>query len=232
MKVIGTESQLYLRWVDRCRGGMYNGAYYYAVEIEDIILPSLDLGRGTIITAGANLQMPKRVHERTAVVCHNNQDPEIQYKLLLGKDILWICSKPSTVDKMTRVGEKAVYIPLSIDTRYVEKFKSKKTKDTAFVGNRWEFKRDYLKSLPPEIDRLSNMPREELLTEMAKYRRVIAEGRCLMEAQVLGCEVEIPDYGDSSLGAIFREPFDTIDAIPLWAETLATFSKKTDIMII
>jgi hypothetical protein len=227
MKVIGTEADRYLRWVGRSRGGSYNGAYYYAVEIEDIILPALDLGRGTIITAGANLQMPRRVHEGTVVVCHNNQDPEVQYKLLLGKDILWICSKPSTVDKLAKVGENSVYIPLSIDTRYVEKFKTKKTKDTAFVGNRWSFKYDYLHSLPPEIDQLSNLPRETLLAEMAKYRKVIAEGRCLMEAQVLGCEVEIPDYKDPSIGAIFREVFDTIDAIPLWAETLAVFSKKS-----
>ena len=76
MKVIGTESDRYLRWVSRCRGGMYNGAYYYATEIEDIILPALNLGRGTIITAGANLQMPRRVMDGTVVVCHNNQDPE------------------------------------------------------------------------------------------------------------------------------------------------------------
>lgn len=226
MKVIGTESDRYLRWVSRCRGGMYNGAYYYATEIEDIILPALNLGRGTIITVGANLQMPRRVMDGTVVVCHNNQDPEYQYRMLLGKNILWICSKLSTVDKMTKVGEKAVYIPLSIDTRYVEKFKAKKTKGIAFVGNRWKFKHQYLKSLPPEIDKLYNMPREELLAEMAKYRKVIAEGRCLMEAQVLGCEAEIPDYKDPSLGAIFREPLDTVDAIPYWYEALTTFSKK------
>lgn len=227
MKVIGTEASRYIRWTERCREDRYNGAYYYAVEIEDIILPALNLGRGTIITAGANLQMPKRVLDRTVVVCHNNQDPETQYWRLFGKDILWICSKLSTVDKMTDIGEKAVYIPLSIDTRYVEKFKTKKTKDVAFVGNKWKFKHGYLKSLPSSVDQLSNMPREELLAEMAKYRKVIAEGRCLMEAQVLGCEVEIPDYKDDSIGAIFREPLDTIDAIPRWLEILSIFSNKS-----
>ena len=227
MKVIGTESDRYLRWVSLCRGGMYHGAYYYAVEIEDIIFPSLGLDLDvTIITAGLPLHNPRKIPDGSIAICHNNQTLQNQYKKMFGKDFLWICSKPSTVDKVEALGEKAIYIPLSIDTRYVEKFKTEKTKDTAFVGNRWRFKEGYLRSLPDGVDRLTDMPREELLAEMAKYRRVIAEGRCLMEAQVLGCEAEIPDYGDSSLGAIFREPFDTIEAIPLWAEALATFSKK------
>ncbi|HJS82649.1 MAG TPA: hypothetical protein VJ742_07410, partial [Nitrososphaera sp.] len=76
------------------------------------------------------------------------------------------------------------------------------------------------------------LPRERLLTEMAKYRRVIAEGRCNMEAQVLGCEVELPGYKDSSLDPIDRDVLDSRDAIPLWREVLTAFSEKTDILSI
>lgn len=227
MKVLGTGQQHYSRWVKRCKGGVYNGAYYYATEIEDIILPSLNLKLNTtIVTAGITLRNPTRIPVGSIAICHNNQNPENEYRKLLNRDLLWICSKKSTVDKMVKIGQKAIYIPLSIDTRYVEKFKTEKTKDIAFVGNRWGFKRDYLRSLPENIDQISNLPREQLLAEMAKYRKVIAEGRCLMEAQILGCEVEIPDYDDPSIGAIFREPLDTLDAMGYWLDALTTFSNK------
>jgi hypothetical protein len=197
---------------------IHNGAYYYAREIEDIILPRFSYMSLFIITAGGTLQAPREIPDGAVFVCHHNQNPKEVYGAYFGKNILWVCSKPSTVEKLEKSGEKAVYIPLSIDTKYVEKFKTKKTKDIAFVGNAWSFKDDYLASLPKNIDQLSGMKRDDLLAEMAKYRRVIAEGRCNMEAQVLGCEVEIPDYKDPSIGAIPREVLDTRGAIPYWQE--------------
>lgn len=220
MIVIGTQAERYQLWRYSKTTGIYNGAYYYAKEIEDIILPAIDR-EIYIVTVGGTLQTRKSIPNGAVVVCHNNQNPAGAYMNLFGKDILWICSKESTVPKLTAHGENAVYVPLSIDTEYVSKFKTKKTKDMAFVGNRWGFKEAYLDSLPDNIDQLSGMERTDLLREMAKYKRVIAEGRCLMEALVLGCKGEIPEYNDSKLGAIYREPLDSRDAIPYWREALA-----------
>lgn len=126
-------------------------------------------------------------------------------------------------------GERATYVPLSIDTKYVEQFRAAKTRDIAFVGNAWSFKAEYLASLPKHIDQLNGMSRRELLTEMAKYRKVIAEGRCLMEAQVLGCEGEIPDYNDPNLGTVFVEPLDSREVIEYWREL---FVPRLDVIIV
>jgi hypothetical protein len=62
------------------------------------------------------------------------------------------------------------------------------------------------------------MERDDLLKEMAKYRTIIAEGRCLIEAKVLGAKTELPThgYGDT----IDREVIDSREAIPMWREVL------------
>lgn len=39
-----------------------------------------------------------------------------------------------------------------------------------------------------------------------------------MEAQVLGCQGEIPDYNDPSLGTVFVEPLDSREALKYWRE--------------
>ena len=215
MIVYGTKTKRYTEWQDSHQKN--TGAHFYAKEIEDIILPKLDLNL-FIITAGAALYPANEVPDGAIAVCHDNRYTKESYHRLFRKGIVWVCSKQSTVDKLKSYGENAVYIPLSIDTRYVAKYKTKKTKDIAYVGNPWAFKADYLASLPPNIDQLSNMEREDLLKAMAKYRRVIAEGRCLMEAQVLGAECEVPKY--ENLESVFVEPLDSLDAVSYWAEAL------------
>jgi hypothetical protein len=43
--------------------------------------------------------------------------------------------------------------------------------------------------IPGKVDFFSAMPREELLKEVAQYRRAFAIDRCAQEVQVLGCEL-------------------------------------------
>ena len=119
---------------------------------------------------------------------------------------------------MLKEGESAIYIPLSIDTDYVKQFKRRKTKEIAFVGNAWAFKKSYLSTLPKSIAQISNLERDDLLREIAQYKRVIAEGRCLMEAQALGCKCEVPKY--ENLESVYVDLLDSRDAIPLWQEAL------------
>lgn len=226
MKVLGTQDPVYVRWMSRGLSGSHNGAHYYAKEIEELILPHIDADV-FVVTTGGTVQ-PKKVPDGCVFVCHHNIMPVETYKGFLGRGILWVCSKQSTVEKLEKAGEKAVYIPLSIDTQYVEKFKTEKTRDIAFVGNFWGFKENYLEALPNHIHQVGGLPRQRLLEEMAKYRRVIAEGRCNMEAQVLGCEVELPQY-ERDFDAIPREVLDSRDAIPLWRKTLTDFSNGATI---
>lgn len=219
MKILGTKNPIYHRWMSRGLEGSHNGAHYYAKEIEDLILPNIQ-SNAFVVTAGGSIQ-PRKVPDGCVFVCHHNVMPVEVYGEFFDRGILWVCSKPSTVDKLRAAGEKVVYIPLSIDTQYVEKFKAEKTRDIAFVGNFWNFKKNYIDSLPLNVHHVGGLPREDLLREMAKYKTVIAEGRCNMEAQVLGCEVELPDYNRPSIDVIPREVLDSRDAIPLWRAVLS-----------
>lgn len=227
MKILGTRDSMYARWIGRELKGSHNGAHYYAKEIEDLILPHIDADV-FIVTTGGTVQ-PRKVPDGCVFVCHHNVMPVEVYKTFLDRGVLWICSKPSTMEKLEAVGEKAVYIPLSIDTKYVEKFRAEKTRDIAFVGNFWNFKEKYLDSLPNNVHQVGGLPRERLLQEMAKYKRVIAEGRCNMEAQVLGCEVELPDYKTSKFDAIPREVLDSRNAIHFWRDVLLEHEASTKI---
>lgn len=226
MIIYGTRTPKFTQWRDKQTHGKENGAYYYSKEIEENILPELgfDLSGMFFITAGAVLYSAREIPDGTIVICHDNRSTKRSYGKLFGKNVIWVCSKHATVETLKGYGERAVYVPLSIDTEYVKQFKRKKTKDTAYVGNAWAFKREYLNSLPVDIEQLSDMPRVELLKEMAKYKRVIGEGRCLMEAQILGCKTEVPKYdGHESL---YVEALDNREAIKYWREALEPIAKE------
>lgn len=230
MTVLGTQNKNYIRWRNRQSEGLNNGAYWYAKEIEEIILPELQDLDLFVVTTGATLMKDFTVPCGAVILCHDNRKTRRSYERLFRKGVLWVCSKYSTVQTLLELGEKAVYIPLSIDTHYVAQFKQDKTEDIAFVGNAWGFKHSYLASLPKDIVQLSGMEREDLLREMAKFKRIIAEGRCLMEAQVLGADTEVPKY--DNLESVFVEALDSRDAISYWREALTAHAetlKKRDI---
>lgn len=124
------------------------------------------------------------------------------------------------MDKVRRYGTP-VYLPLSVDTEYLEQFKTEKTKDTAYVGRKGK---PGTEKLPKNIDYLSGMSREVLLREMAKYRKVYAVGRCAIEAKVLGCEVLPFDsrYPDPSIWKIL----DNKDAAKLLQAEIDKIDKR------
>lgn len=223
MLILGTNSPVYRHWRDKQSHGKENGAYYYSKEIEENILPELKLDM-FFVTAGAALYTPRELPDGAIVICHDNRSTRQSYGRLFGKGVIWVCSKHSTVEKLEGYGERAVYVPLSIDTEYVKQFKRKKTKDTAYVGNAWAFKREYLNSLPDDIEQLSGMARVKLLKEMAKYKRVLAEGRCLMEAQVLGAKTEVPKYDGHE--SVYVEALDNREAVKYWREALEPIAEE------
>lgn len=223
MIIYGTFSPKFTEWRSGRKSGKENGAYYYSKEIEDNILPEIKADV-LVVTAGAALYTAIDLPDGCIVVCHDNRSTKQSYGRLFGKGIVWVCSKHSTVETLEGYGERAVYIPLSIDTQYVKQFKRKKTKDTAYVGNAWDFKRAYLNSLPANIEQLSDMPRVKLLKEMAKYKNVIAEGRTLQEAQILGCNTEVPKYDGHE--SVYVEALDNRETIPEWRKLLEAVQEE------
>lgn len=172
--------------------GHYNGAYYYSKEIVKNIIPNVKTSRPWD-TLGMKFI---KTNNHSIVFIHHNIDHEKVYRWLRSyKDLVLVCSTPITLEWAKTVdGGHAVFLPLSIDTDYVEQFRTEKTKDTCYMGNRWTFKKEYEDKLPAGVDfPPQDMPREELLKWVAPYRKCFAIGRCAIEARILGTEV-LPFY--------------------------------------
>lgn len=175
-------------------GDKHNGAYYYSREIVKNIIPRVRTTRNwlTINNFG-----PCPNH--SVVFIHNNKNPE-RYEWLAEQnvqDIILVCGVESTCDKVAHLG-RTIYLPLSIDTEAVKRHARNKTGETAYVGRLAKIGGT---DLPPETPCICGLPRERLLDEMAKYRKIYAVGRCAIEARALECEILPfdPRYPDPSI---------------------------------
>lgn len=172
----------------------YNGCYYYSQEIVKNIIPRVKTTRDWN-TVGRDMAGMK---DGMIVFLHDNSMPWNYAWLKNYKDLILVCSSKYTADSVRYFG-KTILLPMSIDTEYVKKFRTKKTKDTCFVGNSWvknNIRRitdlnhvDSGSSIPGEVDFFSSIPREQMLKEVAKYKRAYAIDRCALECLVLGCEL-------------------------------------------
>lgn len=194
-KIIDTTDPNYIAYckVHHPNGkGHYNGAYYYSQEIVKNIIPNVETDRPWD-TLGMRFL---HTSNHAIVFIHHNINHEKVYRWLRQYvDLVLVCSTPITLEwAKTFVGCHAIYLPLSIDTNFVEQFRTEKTKDTCYMGNRWSFKRKYERNLPSGVDfPPENIPREELLKFIAPYKKVYAIGRCAIEAKYLGAEI-LPFY--------------------------------------
>lgn len=160
----------------------YNGAYYYSLEIVKNIIPRIKTDRNWI-----TLNIPGEGTEHSIFFIHNNLKPE-RYEWIRQygfKDMVLVCGIEETCEKVKHLG-RPIYLPLSIDTNYVHKFKTEKTKGAAFAGR---LKKRDLGTLPRGIDYLHSMEREDLLRSMAPYKTIFSVGRTAIEARALGCEI-------------------------------------------
>lgn len=198
--IISHDSPLYrLRW-ERAGDNRHNGAYYYSKEICELMVPRVRTDRNwvTICSAGECL-------DHSVVFVHNNNNPGKYEWMSAYSDLVLVCGVPSTCAKVAHLG-RAVYLPLSVDVGYVERFRAPKTKGAAYVGRAGKRKgMDF-----GGADLIEGLPRDELLARMAEYERVYAVGRTAIEARVLGCEVLPfdPRYPDPSVWKVL----DTRDA--------------------
>ena len=161
--------------------GVWNGAFYYSIEICKNIIPNVKTERPWI-----TINLPEVGAEDGAIVfVHNNKTPEAYGWLSRYKDLILVCCVPETCEKVAGLG-RAVYLPLSIDVNDVKRHSGKKTRERAFVGRSVKRRGIYF---PPGTDAIENMPRDRMLDEIARYKEVYAVGRCALEAKALGCKI-------------------------------------------
>ena len=160
-----------------------NGALYYAKEIEKNIIPRIQTKREWN-TVGRDLD---GMHDGMIVFLHDNSTPWHYHWLRKYKDLVLVVSSRYTAESVAYSGT-VVFLPMSIDTKYVRKFKAKKTRDICLVGNEW-VRKNLRSRIAGEVDFLSGLPRQELLERLARYKKAYAIDRCAQEALVLGVEV-------------------------------------------
>lgn len=162
----------------------YNGAFYYSKEIVKNIIPNVKTNRNWVTIRVGNLACDDAI-----IFIHNNLHPENYNFLKHYNNLILVCGVEETCEKVKHLGTP-LYLPLSVDVKYVEQFKqpADKLMGSCYVGRK--AKRSYEGvNLPNGIHYLEGMKRQELLPRMAKYRYVYAVGRTAVEAKILGCEV-------------------------------------------
>lgn len=189
--IISHEHPQYITNRGKIGKGRFNGAYYYSVEICRYIIPFVVTDRNWI-----TINVPGIGADHAIVFIHNNLHPQNYNWLSKYKDLVLVCGVPETCAKVAHLGQP-IYLPLSVKVSEVEKFKTQKTKDTAYVGRR---AKRLNQPFPVKTDFIENLPREQILAKMAMYKKVYTIGRCAIEAKILGCEVlpydeRFPDPG-------------------------------------
>ena len=213
--IISHEHRKYIQKHGRIGKGRYNGAYYYSQEICRYIIPFVDTDRNWI-----TINVPYIGVDHSIVFIHNNLHPDHYDWLSRYKDLILVCGVPSTCDKVAHLG-KTIYLPLSVHVEDVEKYRTEKTKDVAYIGRRGKRKGV---EFPTDTQFIEGLPRHQFLKEVAKYRRVYAVGRAAIEAKILGCEIlpydeRFPDPSiwnvlDSSQAAVMlQEKLDEVDGV-------------------
>ena len=196
--------------------GTNNGAYFYSKEIVENIIPRVKTDRNWV-----TIKVVGRCYDHSIVFIHNNNHPEWYDWLKHYKDLVLVCGVPDTVPKLQErlPMHHVIYLPLSIDTKYVKKFKTKKTKAACFAGRASKKTKD----LPDNIDSIQNISRDELLAEIAKYKTVYGVGRVALEAKCLGAKIGIYD---SRYPKDIWKVIDNADAALMLQEELDKIDKK------
>lgn len=159
-----------------------NGANIYSQLICKFFVPNIKTDRNWV-----TINVGKCV-DNSIVFIHSNINTAKRYGFLKDyKNLILVCSQISTMKAVENFG-KAVYLPLSIDTNYVEKFRTYfKDRCCCYAGRKAKNGVDALKCTG--IDFLYDIPHDELLHRMAHYHYVYAVGLTAIEAKCLGCNV-------------------------------------------
>lgn len=215
--ILSHESPIYQAQRNKLEASFHNGAYYYSCDIVKNIIPNVKTDRNWI-----TIMVDQQAADHSIYFLHNNLYT-YKYNFLKNyEDVIVVAGTPETAKRCRNVGVCCIYLPLSIDVEHVEKFKVKrKTRDTCYAGRAFKI---YSENVPSNVDKLCNLEHDELLKQMAKYKRVYAVGRTAIEAKVLGCEVlpYDPRFPDPSVWEIL----DNKDAAKLLQEGLDYYERN------
>ena len=176
--IFGAHSPEYLRVWWGMGESRWNGAYYYALEIEGRIIPEVETDRDWVL-----LNSEGMCRDHSIVFVHDNLNAE-RYRWLEGyDDLLLVCGIPETVPKVAHLGT-AVYLPLSIDVAEVSRHRRKRRSGTCYAGRVQK-----IGEFPSNVDVVSGLPRDEFLDRLSRYRHAYCVGRTALEAKCLGVEV-------------------------------------------
>lgn len=185
-----------------------SGALEYSKEIVKYFIPNIKTDRNWV-----TINLAGYCYDHSIVFIHNNLTTELYEWLKDFNDLILVCSQPETMEKVKEYGHP-IYLPLSVDVKEVEKYKTKKTKARAYAGRKGK----YASRNARNCDRLEDLSREELLRRMAEYYSVYAVGRTAIEAKILGCRIAKydPRYPDINRWQIL----DSMDAVKILQEEL------------
>lgn len=189
-RIIGANTSLFNKQRNNLPLGKFNGAYYYALEIEKIIIPLVKTDRPWDLLG----KYSTGSFDNAIVFLHNNVNHEAIYGSWIGKGFknqIFVANQKITYDYVKSKNLPCIFLPLSIDISDVQKYKTEKTKEACYVGNQWKWRsEDIKKYVPKNVDFApQDLEREELLKFMAPYKKCYAISRCALEAKALGCEV-------------------------------------------
>ena len=176
--IIDHTHEEYLKIWDALGADRYNGAWYYSQEIVQNIIPRVRTKRNWV-----TVNIPGRACDNSIVFIHNNGHPEVYKWLKHYNNLVLVCGTPESADTMSYIAP-SLYLPLSVDVKYVLQFAAPKQKKVCFAG-----RLSKLQNINEKVDILSGMPRPDLLEKMARYEMVYAVGRTAIEAKILGCKV-------------------------------------------
>lgn len=185
--IISVNHKAYVRKRNRLKkGSRHNGAYYYAKEIEQNIIPNVQTDRNWVL-----VNIPPYGADHAIVFIHNNLHPENYEWLKKYNDLILVCGVEETCDKVKHLGTP-IYLPLSVDVDYVKQFKLPKSErqGIAYVGRP---AKKFGFEFPEGTDMIEGLPRDALLEKMAHYETVYAVGRTAIEAKCLGCKLKAYD---------------------------------------
>ena len=178
--IINHNHKAYLERWNRLGPDRYNGAFYYSQEICENIIPKVNTDRNWLTVDWPG----EKPFDHAIAFVHHNLNTH-WYADWKGKDVVLVCGLPETVFKMQQFGN-AVYLPLSVNVKYLQRFKNNiKQRDVCFAGRPDKI----TDQVPDGVDILTGLPREQFLTELAKYRHCFAVGRVALECLALGVEV-------------------------------------------
>ena len=192
-----------------------NGAYVYSTEIVKNIIPAVKTKRPWV-----TIYLEKFCVDHAIYFIHDNLNIERYAFLKEYKDIIAVCGIPETVQKIKPYVEHAIYLPLSVDIDWVKGFERPKDKLICYAGRRGKPGMDTIDQ--NEVDMLCDMPRNVLLSELARYRYVFAVGRTAIEASILGAKIlsydprfpvgyTWPVISNQQAATILQEKLDLID---------------------